>query len=85
MTDHTIVDWRPFSFFTEEVRPRAGVRALLTWRLEPANGGTLLRLDVGLSARLPGAVRRRICRTYAEKELRADLAQLEQAILADAA
>lgn len=85
VTDHTIVDWRPFSFFTEEVRPRPGVRALLTWGLEPANGGTRLTLEVGLSAPLPGAVRRRICRAYAEKELRTDLAQLEQAILADAA
>jgi uncharacterized protein YndB with AHSA1/START domain len=83
--DHTIIDWRPFSSFSEEVRPRPGVRALLTWRLEPVNGGTRLRLDVSLSAPLPGAVRRRICRTYAEKELRTDLAQLEQAILEDAA
>ena len=83
--DHRIVDWRPFSSFSEEVRPRTGVRALLTWRLEPSDGGTRLRLDVGLSAPLPGAVRRRICRTYAEKELRTDLVQLEQAILAEAA
>ena len=85
MIDHTIVDWRPFSFFSEEVRPRAGVRALLTWRLEPANGGTLLRLDVGALRAAAGSRARRICRTYAEKELRTDLAQLEQAILAEAA
>jgi Protein of unknown function (DUF2652)/Polyketide cyclase / dehydrase and lipid transport len=80
--DHTIVDWRPFSGFSEEVRPRPGVRALLTWRLEPANGGTRLRLDVAMSAPLPGPVRRRLCRAFAEKELRTDLSQLEEAILA---
>ena len=32
VVDHTIVDWRPFSSFSEEVRPRAGFRALLTMR-----------------------------------------------------
>jgi uncharacterized protein YndB with AHSA1/START domain len=81
VVDHTIVDWRPFSAFSEEVRPRAGARALLTWRLEPSDGGTRLRLDVGLNAPLPGAVRRRLCRSFAERELRADLASLEHAIL----
>ena len=47
----------------------------------PTDGGTRLRLDVGLFARLPNAVRRRLCRTFAERELRGDLASLEQAIL----
>jgi uncharacterized protein YndB with AHSA1/START domain len=83
--DHTIVDWQPFSFFSEEVRPRAGVRALLSWRLQPTNGGTRLRLDVDLSAPLPGAVKRRLCRSYAERELQADLSRLEESIMAEAA
>ena len=85
MIDHTIVDWRPYSFFTEEVRPRAGVRALLDWRLGPRTAGRTSASTSGCPAPLPGAVRRRICRPYAEKELRADLARLEQAMLADAA
>ena len=85
VVDHRIVDWRPFSSFSEEVRPRPGARALLTWRLEPAGGGTRLLLDVGLSAPLPAVVRRRLCRVFAERELRRDLASLERAILADAA
>jgi uncharacterized protein YndB with AHSA1/START domain len=83
--DHTIVDWRPFSFFSEEVRPRAGVRALLSWRLEPSGGGTRLRLDVDLSAPLPGAVKRRLCRSYAQRELQTDLDRLERSIMAEAA
>lgn len=78
---HTIVDWRPFSSFSEEVRPRPGARALLSWRLDPSDGGTRLRLDVGLTAPLPGPVRRRLCRVFAERELRDDLAALERAIL----
>jgi uncharacterized protein YndB with AHSA1/START domain len=81
VVDHTIVDWRPFSSFSEEVRPRSGVRALLTWRLEPADTGTRLRLDVAMSAPLPGALRRRLCRVFADRELRGDLARLEQAVL----
>ncbi len=85
VVDHTIVDWRPFSSFSEEVRPRPGVRTLLTWRLEPVDGRTRLHLDVAMSAPLPGPVRRRLCRVFAERELRTDLAQLEQAILAEAA
>jgi uncharacterized protein YndB with AHSA1/START domain len=82
VTDHTIVDWRPFTSFSEEARRRRGVHALLTWRLEAANGGTRLRLDAAVFAPLPGSVRRRICRTVAERELRVQLAQLEEAILA---
>jgi hypothetical protein len=81
VVDHTIVDWRPFSSFSEEVRPRAGFRALLTWRLEAIGGATRLRLDVGLSGPLPSAVRRRLCRVFAERELRGDLARLEREIL----
>ena len=73
------------SSFSEEVRPRPGVRALLTWRLEPVDGRTRLRLDVAISALLPAPVRRRLCRIFAERELRTDLAQLGQAILAEAA
>jgi hypothetical protein len=85
VVDHTIVDWHPFSSFSEEVRPRRGARALLYWRLDPAEGGTRLRLDVGLSGPLPRAVKRRVCRLFAERELRGDLAALEQAILEGAA
>jgi uncharacterized protein YndB with AHSA1/START domain len=85
VVDHTIVDWIPFSSFSEEVRPRAGIRALLTWRLDPADGGTRLRLDVGMSAPLPGPLRRRLCRLFAERELRGDLARIEQAIVGEAA
>jgi hypothetical protein len=83
--EHTIVDWRPFSSFTEEVRPRPGARARLVWRLEPANGGTHLRLDVTMSGPLPGPVRRRVCRAVCDRELRGDLARLEQMIMAEAA
>ena len=83
--DHTIVDWEPFSFFSEEVRPRSGVRALLTWRLDPADTGTRLRLDVAMSAPLPAALRRRLCRAFADRELRGDLARLEQAVVGRAA
>lgn len=79
--DHTIVDWQPFAYFSEEVRPRSGLRALLSWRLEPVGGGTRLRLDVDLTAPLPGAMKRRLCRSYAERELRGDLARLEQSIV----
>ena len=85
VVDHTIVDWSPFSSFSEEVRPRAGVRALLTWRLDPADGGTRLRLDVGMSAPLPGPLRRRLCSAFAERELRTDLGRLERAIIGEAA
>jgi Polyketide cyclase / dehydrase and lipid transport len=80
VVDHTIVDWRPFSSFSEEVRPRPGARALLMRRLEPFAGGTRLRLDVGLAAPLPNLVRRRLCCAFAERELRSDRASLEQAI-----
>jgi uncharacterized protein YndB with AHSA1/START domain len=85
VVDHTIVEWRPFSSFSEEVRPRAGFRALLTWRLDPTGSGTRLRLDIGLSGPLPGAVRGRLCRVFAERELRDDLARLEREILGEAA
>jgi uncharacterized protein YndB with AHSA1/START domain len=85
VVDHTIVDWRPFSSFSEEVRPRSGVRALLTWRLEPADAGTRLRLDVAMSAPLPGLLRRRLCRLFADRELRGDLVRLEEAVLGRAA
>jgi len=85
VVDHTIVDWNPFSSFSEEVRPRPGVRALLTWRLDQADGGTRLRLDAGMNAPLPAPLRRRLCRLFAERELRGDLAALEQAILEEAA
>jgi len=67
------------------VRPRSGVRALLSWRLEPVGGETRLRLDVDLTAPLPGAMKRRLCRSYAERELRGDLARLEQSIVGVAA
>jgi uncharacterized protein DUF2652/polyketide cyclase/dehydrase/lipid transport protein len=85
VVDHTIVEWRPFSSFSEEVRPRAGFRALLTWRLDTTGSGTRLRLDIGLSGPLPGAVRRRLCRVFAEREVRGDLARLEREILGEAA
>ncbi len=85
VVDHTIVDWRPFSSFSEEVRPRSGVRALLTWRLDPAGAGTRLRLDVAMSAPLPGPLRRRLCRVFADRELRGDLVRLEEAVLGRAA
>jgi hypothetical protein len=85
VVDHTIVDWRPFSSFSEEIRPRAGFRALLTWRLDPTGSGTRLRLDIGLSGPLPGAVRRRLCGVFAEREVRGDLARLEREILGEAA
>jgi hypothetical protein len=38
-----------------------------------------------LTAPVPQAVRRRLCQMFAERELRTDLAQLEQAILEEAA
>jgi uncharacterized protein YndB with AHSA1/START domain len=80
VVDHTIVDWRPFSSFSEEVRPGAGTKAQLTWQLEPRDGGTRLRLNVALRAPLPGLVRRRICRRVVERDLAADLDRLERAI-----
>ena len=38
-----------------------------------------------MSAPLPGLLRRRLCRVFAERELRGDLARLEQAIIGQAA
>lgn len=82
---HAIVDWKPYEFFSEELRPRAGVRTLRSWRLSASNGGTRLRLDVDLSAPLPTVLRRWLCRSYAQRQLQADLDRLERSIMVEAA
>ena len=81
VVDHTIVDWRPFASFSEEVRPRRRTRALLTWRLDAVGRGHAASSRRRPERTAAGAVRRRLCRVYAERELSRDLAALEQAIL----
>ena len=57
-----------------------------TWRLEPANGGTQLRLDVGADRAAAGAVQpATLPQPTPRRSCAADLARLEQAIMAEAA
>ena len=62
----TVVDWRPFAYFTVEVGLSLGTLTV-TVRLEPQEGGTRLHIHARLTPKVPvpGPLRRRLVRRLA--------------------
>jgi hypothetical protein len=83
----TILDWRPFDYFTVEMITRPGaLRAIQTYRLEPLgeNGRTRLHSAVRLAS-LPAWLGGLLCRLMLAPLLRFDYHTLERLIAAEAA
>ncbi len=84
----TILDWRPFEYFTVEITPQPGsVTLLLSYRLEPLDDGRgtrLLHTHTFFKRPLPRWLARPVCRFAAGRVLRSDLALLAQLIEAEA-
>lgn len=59
----TILDWRPFEYFTEEDRGNRDKKAtlMMTFQLEPISSGTRLHVHVKMLTAIPGAIRKLIC------------------------
>ena len=75
----TILDWKPFDYFTVEVVPSSGPLAMLqTYKLEPlADGqGTRLRIFLRLKGTLPDWLARLLCNAGASLILKSDLERL---------
>jgi uncharacterized protein YndB with AHSA1/START domain len=53
-TLETVLDWKPFEYFTVEQAPNDKISVIVTSRLEPLAGGQATRLSVYLLGRLNG-------------------------------
>jgi uncharacterized protein YndB with AHSA1/START domain len=74
----TVLDWRPFEYFTvQATEPPAQGETLTTYRLAPTDGVTRLTVSVRLGAK---GLKRRFARQAAEKSLGASLDVLVQAV-----
>ncbi|MGH2522542.1 MAG: SRPBCC family protein, partial [Anaerolineales bacterium] len=75
----TVLDWRPFSYFTVRIMPPSGNLTLLqTYQLEPLpnGGGTRLSSHVQVQTRLPRWLTHRVSRWAMLRLLRHDWANL---------
>jgi hypothetical protein len=71
----TVLDWRPFSYFTVQITPPSGnVTLLQTYQLEalPDGGGTRLRSQVQVQTALPRWLTHRFSRWATMRLLRHD-------------
>jgi uncharacterized protein YndB with AHSA1/START domain len=73
----TVLDWRPFEYFTVELTPRSGNLTMLqTFCLEPLGAGTRVHSHTFFQRPLPRWLARPLCRLTMGATLKADLSRL---------